>query len=284
MNSPYYTSYIQRERHAIVDRAVEASIETLRVPEIAHRLGKYVTSLMDILEHTTVPNVRDNKIRLDAACDSRVPIVPVHPDEVLYRNPCDVGFNAAQRLSLYGGFGDKTANLIIEQQQVFASQVDCPVRIESLNESNVLAYVTRCAWPLETTRGTMMLQSSPIVLIDANRPRRRDSTVLLHELTHVYQMHEYPIEMPEDDQYRLLVENELEAYHVEAEIIRGYQDAGQYDALISRALSEGSLEFVLLTDEVRKAHQSSAKKPFEVTDKMLRALEENDIKLTSTVS
>ena len=138
----YYISYVARERHAIVDGTVAASIETLHMPEVALRLGEYVTDLTAILENVTVPNVHHNKIRLDGNCDEKTPITAVHRDEVTFCNPIEIGLHSRQRESLRDGFAADTAEEIILGQQSYRCPADPPVRIDSLAESGVLAYTS----------------------------------------------------------------------------------------------------------------------------------------------
>lgn len=275
----YYTSYVTRERHAIVDGAVAASIETLRMPEVALRLGEYVADLTTILENVTVPNVHHNKIRFDGKCDEKTPITAVHRREVTFCNPIEIGLHSRQRESLRDGFDTDTAEEIILGQQSYRRPTDPPVRIDSLADSGVLAYTSYCGSRLETDRGDMTVFSSPIVLIDANNPAHREPVVLLHELVHVLQLYEYPLAMPDDDQYRLYVERELEAYHVEAQIVKGYLDAGRYDDLVRRFVSESILQGAILVDDVCDMHQTNTENPFEANDRVLAALEANNINL-----
>lgn len=275
----YYTSYIQRERHAIVDAAVQASVETLQVAQIASRLGETAVHLMDILQNVTVPDIRNHKVRFDQhQFDDRTPIAAVHPDEVVFVNPCDVKLNAKQRKSITTGFGQDNADQMFELQDYFASGIVNPVRIDSLHNIDVLAYTSSCPIPLTTVDGDMEMSTSPLVLINAVQPAHRDPTVLLHELTHVYQLHEYPVVMPGEDPDELYMEREFEAYHVEAEIVRGYQDAGQCDELIRR-IGERQVKDVVFADDIRHLHRLSDDEPFAVTDRMIRALQQNGINM-----
>lgn len=275
-NKPYfYTSYIQHERHALVDEAVEASLDALRIPEVAKELGEYAVILSDILQKVTVPNIRHNRVILGDGCDDRTPIITVHPREVLFRNPCDMGFSAAQRQALIGGFGEEFADVIVASQENYTKSVEDAARIDSLRESGVLAYVHRCAWPLETTIGNINFQTAPIMMLDFHDKNNRKPPVVLHEAVHIHQLNEYPVEMPSDDPYRLLVEAELEAYNKEASIMRGLDAAGRRTDIGSDAGEEA-----LFIDEVRRRYQRNTENPFEANDLILEALEINSLRLT----
>ena len=273
--SIFYTSYIQHERHALVDEAVEASLEVLQIPEVVEQLGEYAMILTGILQKTIVPNIHHNKVILGDDCDDRTPIIAAHPREVLFRNPCDMGFSAAQRQALIGGFGEEFADIIVASQQNYTKSVEDAARIDSLRESGVLAYVHRCAWPLETTIGRINFQTAPIMVLDFYDKNNRKPPVVLHESVHVHQLNEYPVEMPDDDSHRLLIESELEAYSKEASVMRGLDAAG-----LRRDIGGDVGEEALFIDEVRRRYQYNTENPFEANDFILKALEINDLRLT----
>lgn len=275
----YYMSYVTRERHAIVDAAVASSIEALRMPEVALRLGEYASNLLVLLEEVTVPTIRDNKLRFDRSCEEKTSIVAVHPNETVFYNPWEMNMHRRQQESLKVGFGEESAQLMLEHYAENNILERDPVRINSLNEERSMACVETYAGKIGTNIGSITLYATPVMFIDANRPQRRLPNVVLHELTHMWQAYEYPVIMPEDDGERLLVEDELEAYYVEAEVIRGYKAAGRYDELVKLTRGEGIFNHVEFVDKVREMHQTNRENPFEANDRVLAALEANNINL-----
>lgn len=272
MNNPNYTPYSQQERHQIIDATVESSISALRIPEVATRLGGRTLDLLNMLHNVTVPNIHHGTVHPLDTNENSVPVIALHPEEEVQRLYKDLSFDSTQKQSLTHYFGQRIANEIIQTSETLTNrQYDNTVTLESLQSLGVDAYVPSSGFRVQTIHGEMLIRNRPIVILNAANTKVRGPAFTLHELTHFRQIQTRPLIEPEEIDSEIHAEEELEAYHVSAEVIRGYQDAGMHDKL-QDSMDEHVRIAMLQIDEIRQTHQNDTYNPFATNKKITAAL------------
>lgn len=280
MNNPNYIPYSQQERHRVIDSVIETSVEALHIPEIAQRLGGRALNLSDILQRATVPNIHHGEVvPFHSQTDDQTEMIALHEDEVVSRRYRDMSFNATQKRTLVENYGPAIANEIITVQNQYFTTDEMSWPIASFDELGAAAHVFKSMLPKQTNHGTMMLKGRPLVVFNADRPKDRTPPFALHELTHVMQLHRRPIVEPDENIDQVHIEEELEAYHVSAQVIRGYQDAGHHEEL-QLSVGEAAQKWMLCIDDVRQSHQHNNDNPFEANDKVAAGLAAHRLSVT----
>ncbi|HET8884248.1 MAG TPA: hypothetical protein VFM68_02150 [Candidatus Saccharimonadales bacterium] len=279
MNNPNYIPYSQQERHRIIDTVIETSVEALQIPEIEKRLGSRAIDLSNILQHTTVPNIQHGEIIPVHNQTDQTEMIALHSDEVVSRRYRDMSFNTTQEQTLVNNYGPKIANDIINVQKQYFDTDEDTMPLASFDQLGVAAHVFKATLPQQTNFGAMALKGRPLVVFNADRPNERSPSFALHELTHVLQLHRRPIIEPGEDGDQIHIEEELEAYHVSAQVIRGYQEAGRHVELQS-SIDEAAQKWMLQIDDVRRSHQHNDTNPFEANDTVAAGLAAHHLSVT----
>lgn len=229
--SPGFTPPDMAERHATVDRFIESTAETLRVPEVSRELGGHALYLEEALGRLYVPNVGDGFIVWEWDKDDSIPIVAVKPFETFDRFYKYCEPSQRQQRAAGDELSDEEKSIIFRQDRTLY-----------LPNPNVAARVDHRLIPTKINGRTRLRLTRPFILLNLNQcSNKKDESVispslLPHELTHCVQYEivpSYTVEgdCEEEEPPAELFSKELEAYHVGAAVIRGLDAAGKYGDL-----------------------------------------------------
>lgn len=281
MDIPAYTPYSQQERHQAIEAVLTASAETLQLPEVRRQLGHYAAGLAKVVDHATVPNIRNGEVVMDGRSANCVPVVAVHIGERVLRQSRDLVFNPSQKYAINKAYKSGVARDIFKHQAQFYEQGPSLLPVTPLATDTVLARVqtntllnANGAWPVH-------VYSRPLVQFNLDANHALSPVVALHEFTHVMQYNQKPI----DYANKSLVPNELEAFYVTAKIIQGYRDADRHDELL-RHTSQNNQDVALEVETIRHRHNGmiTELQPFNASANLIEDLAVNQLPITPDIA
>ncbi len=280
MDIPSYTPYLQQERHRAVESVLTSSAETLQIPEVSRQLGHYAAILTKIVDHAVIPNMRDGEIIMDGHSANSIPVIAVRIGERVLRRSRDLVFNPSQKYAINRQYKSGIARDIFKCQAQSYENGPELLQVAPLNTNSVLARVQVNTLKNENGAWPMHLYSRPLVQFNLDAGRIFSPVVALHEFTHVMQMNQRPIERAN----KSMLPNELEAYHVAARIVRGYQDAGKHDEL-ARHTQQNDQDIALEVEALRHQHNGSisGQQPFSSSPDLVEDLALNNLAITTAI-
>lgn len=273
------STYTQSGRHAVIEKALQASSQALDIPELTARLGHYAADLKHVLLHAVAPPITpDGEVALEGYRRNSTPVIALHIGEFALRRPNDLLFNTIQRRHIRRTFVPSTARAILEAQTTHYQNMSTPDDTPTFVSDEILAYVYGHIVEASNPSWRIYMRSQPIVALnlDAENPSSPVST--LHELVHVIQMNRRPVSQESFTSATVTIQRELEAYHISAQVILGYRDAGLQEELAQYA-SEDDQAAMLDIDEIRASHQPSSALSFRITEGLVQDLIDNNLQI-----
>lgn len=281
MDIPAYTPYTQQARHRAVESVLTSSAEALQIPDVARRLGHYTAVLVKIIDRATIPNIRNDEIVLDEYRSDCVPIIAVHIGERVLRRSKDLTFNPSQKYVINKVYKSGIARDIFKYQEQHYRYGPELLEIPVLDEDTTIARVH--IDHVENDDGTwpMRLYSRPLVQFNLDARQTLSPIVALHEFTHVIQINNKPIERAQNSR----LPAELEAYHVAAQVIMGYHDAGRQDELLHHT-SQNMLDTAIDVELMRNLHNGpiTEPQPFAYSRELATDLAMDNLAITPAIA
>lgn len=260
------------QRHQIVRDNIEVSEQALRIPQVVKRLGHYAGTLNHALQHLTIPALEaDGHLTVHERRSNLTPIVALHIGEVALRRSPDLMLNRIQQRHLRR---NNAPYLAQQFAQLHAGHIKTSVHSDDLplfHSPEISAFVySHCTQMSDQTDTTYFLRGRPVVALNIDTINPVSAPSLLHELTHVMQINRQPLLTAPSAGVTTVIKRELEAYHVSAQTIRGFYDAGELAALNEQLCPEEQLATIGI-DNIRQRHQQGSSK-FHVTDALVEEM------------
>lgn len=243
------------------------------------RLGRYAAELSHTLLNIVTPTIESSGIvALDGYRRNTIPAIALHIGEFALRKPQDLQFNTVQRRQIRRTFIPQTAKAILEAHTRHCRNSDTLDDTPIFQADDIRAFVYAWHVTVHNPQCEFFTRSQPIVALNIDAEAPTSPVNLLHELVHVNQFNRYPVSLSPFTSARAAVRRELEAYHISAQTIRGYHDAGRQTELLAY-ISEEDQTAMLDVDTLRAFHQPTSGLSFHPTDDLIRNLIDNDLQL-----
>lgn len=279
MESAQQLPYTISERRTLVGDALEAGAQTLRIPEVRSRLGRYAAELDHTLLNVIVPSIdRDGIMALDGYRRNSTPTIALHLGEFALRKPHNLQFNTIQRRQIRRSFDTPIAKAILEGHSSHCRTSDALDDTPIFEGDDIGAFVYAKNITMHNSQLRFFIRNQPVVALNIDTFNPTSPVNILHEFVHVTQVNRQPVSVSAFTDIRTVVRRELEAYYVSAQIIRGYQDAGRYDELLSH-VSELDQAMILDIDTVRADHQPSSNLSFHMSEALIQELIDKNLQL-----
>lgn len=269
-----------KEKTEALQKLKEDSLRILSMPEVSRRLGDYTVHLKGAVERTAIVHADEDGF-LDISTDNAnaIPLVALHLGEVAYLHAEDSGMSEKQVTAVADTLGSEKAFMAARKLKKHFTDSKVHAKLPVLEEDSGLAVTSANYWlPNEDT----LVQGRPYVAMNMEKRvnGHLSPIVFLHELIHVLQKEQQPI-TPTNKFNRAKVRSELEAFHVAAQIIFGFKDAGRQLELLEHS-SKDEMDRARQIESVRSQRQGSHD-PFEPTDAVVKGLVDDELAITSEV-
>lgn len=265
-----------REKQLSIQQLQYDSLETLHVPEVRARLGEYALRLNDVVVRSRyAPVDSDDFLDVKETQPSLVPVVARHMGERAVLHARDSGMNAHQIEALGRDSDPAIARAHAQSLDRYFQMNNSHGVLGEVNEWSEIA----AAGSNYRLRGDELTFGRPYVSMNMNARMngRFSPVVFLHEATHILQREANPVRSADLFQHDN-IRNELEAYHISAQIILGYTDAGKQAELLAHTSTE-MLDQTLRIEEVRARYQTS-KDPFTPSEAVVQGMFDSELGIT----
>jgi hypothetical protein len=270
------------QRHTMIQNTLRASAETLHIPEVARQLGAYTAALLRVQSHIETPPIINGVVALDGYRSKAIPAVALHIGERVLRRPQDLLFDARQRYEINKEYKSGLARDIFAAFADHYSDTPAPEGEISFDHKNIAAFVDADIVEPEKDSWQVYMRGRPIMAfnLDAEQPCTTVDTI--HEQTHLVQVLREPISAIPFYRFDNCLSRELEAYHVEAQVLRGCVAAGRIDDLVTNDVEYDNAKQALEIDAIRMHHHIAGAPLFAPSQQLIDDLHANNLYITIT--
>ncbi|HEU4913973.1 MAG TPA: hypothetical protein VFT16_01015 [Candidatus Saccharimonadales bacterium] len=233
-----------RRRHRFVERSIEDANASLRIPEVALRLGSYAARLTAVGERLYIPNLRYGRLTIPAKYKDtdKVPVVPVRPGQKVRISDDFNVFSPRQRQHAARTVTDwrptqrtpeEIAALLEEEVRRSHTKTSRMVPLDTYSLAAVNYRVQRANVVIDElgnplAKARYLIKGRPFVGMQYTGELFLPPQIVLHEYEHIDQHEREPIVCCANDHHETVIGKsyELEAYHVGALALLGLRDSG----------------------------------------------------------
>ena len=280
----YYSDSELRERHAFIERSVEATLEGLKKPEVVKDLGSTACELYDLFSNFVVADNNYGMLDLpSSAHENSVPLVAVERGEPVLLGPTFNTQTASQKEVTIATFKDwqprhESADQIYNDMTPRLSMFE-PVawNEKTLAQTGLKALLLSGKHDLvkqlkdAPSRGFTLMKMRPIILLPFGAYPNAPPDVTTHEAIHYRAVLHKPLVTYHSARSVTATElrGELEAYHVGSALsVQDYREMG--DGIDLTQI--GSRELQILVETIRFKHNKNSRDPYNASKALLADL------------